>query len=406
MSSSTYRYKALDGNQRVVEGDVPAASERDAFEAVHRLGLFPIEAVSGKSHGTKWSWNLTFGAPVRPREIVLMAKQIASLLAAEIELERVLSIVSDLTEGKKASAAIAEVRNAVVGGSTLADALEERMPNLPVYVVSMVRAGEWGGTLSETFEKLSEILQRQQQAREKIAAQLIYPALLMITAVLSMGLLIVVVLPSFAPIFADAGQELPLSMAILMWIGDIFAEHGLEIGIASGLVILIANRAATTPAGRSALDKWLMHTPGIGAIWLRLDIANFARTLGMLLASGVSVVVALGVSRNTASNRALRTILSGFETQVREGSSLTRALEQAPLLPPLAAQLVRVGEESGNLDGLLLHAADIFEQDAERRIQRFVALLTPTLTIVLGVGVATIMSSILVAILSVNDIAI
>ncbi len=401
-----YRYKAINEMNQVVVGEIAAASEQEAFAQLDRRGLFPIEAVTrGPSAALSGTLSLSLSRGISPKDIMFFTRQLSALLGARLELERAFDILTGLTTKPQLKQVLADVRDEIRNGAGLADALERQFTALPAYYVGMIRAGEAGGTLESTCARLAHFLKRQHDAREAVLSQLIYPVILVITASLSIVLLVTIVLPQFEPIFRDAGRELPFLAGLLLDIGNVVGDFWWVFAGALIAGAVLYRHYGHRPAVRAKRDALLLQAPLIGPLLLRTAISRYCRTLGTLLENGVPASQALASAVSTTGNSAVSASLSDVTRRVREGTSIADGLASAECVPDLARQLVRIGEESGRLDQMLLQAADLYDQEVERRIRRLVSTLTPALTIVLGILVAGIISSILMAILSINDIA-
>lgn len=402
-----YRFKAINDRNELIEGELEAQSEHDAFEQLHRRGLYPVEAAQRGAGGFAdlIPRGLTLAPKITAKDVTLLTKQLAALLQAKIEVERALGILITLSEKPVLRQTLGRLRDAIRGGQPIAEAFAQFMPSLPAYYAGMVRAGELSGTLESTFERLAAFMKRTQDTRDAVTSKLIYPAILVVTAGLSLVILVTVVLPQFEPIFRDAGQQLPLVARFFLWVAHVIGAYWwlfLALGIAAALLIRRQFRQA---AFRQRFDAWLLRAPLIGSIVLRIVASRFCRTLGTLLGNGVPVATAMPSAIASVGNRAMAATLERAAERVRQGSGIAAALGDAAPFPELARQLAGIGEESGRLDQMLLQAADLYDQEVERRIQRLVALLTPTITIVLGVVVAAVISSVLMAVLSINDLA-
>jgi len=274
----------------------------------------------------------------------------------------------------------------------------------PRYYLSMIQAGETGGTLDVVLARLSEFMERGQATRESVRSALIYPAILVAMSLFAVAILLGVVVPRFRPLFEDAGQALPVPTRIVVGLGDAFAGYWwlmLALVVAGGLAL---RWQLARPAFRLRWDRMVLAIPLLGDVIVRAEVARFARTLGTLLGNGVGLLGALSLATNTVGNRALAHELDAVSDAVRQGRPLTEPLLRSGLFPPLATHLTRVGEETGRLEEMLMKVAEIYDQEVSRAIERMLALLVPVLTIVLGMVIAGIIGSILVAILSVYQL--
>ena len=298
-----------------------------------------------------------------------------------------------------------QVLDAVKGGASLADALASRGDVFPAFYVGMVRAGEAGGSQVMVLERLADMLERSEALKANIRSALLYPLLVLIITGISLVVLLVFVIPEFRPIFEDAGAELPLTTRIVIAFSDFAVEWGwlLLIGLLAALLGL--RRFSVSEAGRMRLDRWLLGAPLLGELVRRIETARFCRSLGTLRANGVTLIDAVGIAAGTLGNRAVSEAARQTIGALAKGEGLSTPMRRTGCFPPLALQLIEVGEESGKLADMLLQVADVYDKEVERSIERLLALLAPLVTILLGFLIAFIIGSILAAILGTYDIA-
>jgi general secretion pathway protein F len=297
------------------------------------------------------------------------------------------------------------VLDKVRGGSSLADSMAAQDDVFPAFYLGMVRAGEAGGSLDVTLRHLAELLERSQAAREQVKSALVYPCVVLATGAASVGILFGFVIPRFRPLFEEAGTALPLTTQLVLALSDGFRDYWWLI---LGIIVLLVfgwRRYVGTTEGRRRWDAWLLRLPLIGDLITKIEISRFSRTLGTLLRNGVSPLAALAITQETVTNMALREGLATVVESVKEGRGFADPLARTQLVPALAVNLTRVGEETAKLDDMLLKVGEIYEQESRRSVERLLALLVPAVTVGLGVVVALVIGSILSAVLSVYDLA-
>jgi general secretion pathway protein F len=279
-------------------------------------------------------------------------------------------------------------------------------PFFPPLYVNMIRAGEVGGFLEVVLQRLLEYLERSQELRDEARAALAYPIVLTGAMGVSILVLLTYVLPKFSTLFTDMGKTLPLSARIVMAVS--YAVRGYWwAGIGGIAIIIFAFRYyLRTPAGSLAWDQWKLRMVGVGIVVRKMEVAKIARTLGTLLKSGVPMVQALGIVKEITGNQVVARSLADVEVGVREGAGVAEPLARSGVFPPLAIQMISVGEDTGKLDEMLLKVADYFDREVRTRIQQFTRLMEPVLILVMGLGVGFIVVSMLSAIFSVNDLPI
>ena len=405
----SFHYRAMTSAGTIVSGVLDAPSEPDAIEAIRATGQYPIEARQGAAARTPWrellSKDLLPSQRLSPRGLVVATQELASLLQAGLELDRALEILVNLDETKPMRPVFARILEQVRSGTAFADALADS-PLFPKFYVNIVRAGEQGGDLRSALDQLGEYLGRSLAVREAVISALIYPMILLATAGVSIVVVLVFVLPSFQPLFAEAGKALPPETQLVMDTGNFLTTWSWEILLGIVGLIVLLRRALKDAAFKRRWDGLLLRIPLIGGLLAKVDVERFSRTLGTLLKNGVALPPALLITADTLANSTIAGAVRGASTGLKEGDSLSRHLRAAGTFPTLALDMMRVGEESGQLDGMLLRQADLYEREIKHSIDRLVALLVPCLTILMGLIVAGLIGSILVAILSVNDLAI
>jgi general secretion pathway protein F len=334
-----------------------------------------------------------------------VTRELAIMLAAGQDLDRALRFVVDNTGSSRARAVLGNVRDKVRGGSSLAAALAGEPRSFSKLYVGLVRAGEAGGTLPATLDRLATLLERERSLSANLRSALIYPALLIVAAIGSIILLLDYVLPQFAPIFEQAGAQLPAATRALMTLGAVVGAAGpwlLLVVLAGGL---IARQLLQRPPYRLKLDRLLLHLPVAGGLMRETLAARLTRTLGSLLQNGVPLIPALGIAKDALGNLAAAEAVEAAALGAKGGAGLSRPLAAAGLFPARTIHLLQLGEEAAQLPAMALKAAEIHDEQARLMMQRLVALAVPLITIAMGLAVAGIVSALLTAMLSLNDLA-
>lgn len=402
-----FHFRAVSGTGDVLEGEMEAESQAHVVRQLRGQGHLPLSAdpvTAGAGAGSSLMRRLRQpifgGARVTRRDVAILTRELATLLDSGLTLDHSLRLMIDLVEGEATRQLLSEILNAVRGGSTLADALASHHRVFSLGYVSMVRAGEAGGSLNEVLARLAHHLDQAEALSEQVRSAMIYPVLLLIMAGLSIVILLTVVLPQFTVLFESSGAELPLLTRIIIGLGE-FVERAwwlILLGVA-GLVVYI-RRKLHQPASRAVIDRVLLRVPLFGDLLVKLDVARFARTLATLLANGVPLLTALSIVKDTLANTALREAVETASGGVKEGQGLAEPLARTRRFPKLALHLAGVGEKSGRLEPMLMKVAEIYDREVQATIERLMTLLVPALTISLGVVIAGIIGAILSAILS------
>ncbi len=401
---SQFRYKAVSDAGEMLHGQMEAASVEEVIGRLQDQGHTPLEAqpADGAAGGSGLAALFRRG-PFSGDQLAQFTHQLATLLGAGQPLDRALGILLDLPEGESAKKLIERVRERVRGGNTLSSALDEEHGVFPKLYVSLVRAGEAGGSLEETLHRLTEYLERAQALRGSIVNALIYPVILLVGVLGSLLLLLAYVVPQFVPIFQDMQVPIPWITQVVLALGNALQAWWWLILLLLGGGLFGWRARLRDPVQLLAWHTRLLHLRVLGPLLLKVETARIARTLGTLLKNGVPLLGALTIARQVTANRALDKALGDAHEQVKGGAGLGLALGQAKLFPRLALQMVQVGEEAGQLDGMLLKVADTFELESRRAIDRLLAALVPALTIVMTVMVAFIMAAILLPLLSLTS---
>lgn len=399
-----FRYRAVSLAGETLQGRMEAASVEEVIGRLQDQGHTPLDAqLADTVGGGSGLMGLFKRGPFTGDQLAQFTHQLATLLGAGQPLDRALGILLDLPESERAKRLIERVRDRVRGGTTLSYALDEEHGVFPKLYISLVRAGEAGGSLEETLRRLADYLERAQALRGSIINALIYPAFLMVGVLGSLVLLLAYVVPQFVPIFEDMQVPIPWITQAVLSLGN-----ALQAWWWLMLLALIVGVSAWRARLRDpvALHAWhgkLLTVRVVGPLLQKVETARIARTLGTLLKNGVPLLSALTIARQVTGNRALDQALAQAAEQVKGGGGLGAALAQTQRFPRLALQMVQVGEEAGQLDTMLLKVADTFDLESKRSIDRLLAALVPALTIVMTMLVAIIMAAILLPLLSLTS---
>lgn len=335
-----------------------------------------------------------------------MTSELSVLLRAGLPLDRALKVLIDMDGQPRMRAVLSELLKAVKGGKSLSLALQPFDGIFGSFYLSMVRAGEASGQLSAVLERLVEHLESAKATRDSIVSALIYPAILLVVAVLSVVVMLGFVVPQFETLFNDMGEALPAMTKAVIAAAEFIKAWGLLLAILVAVLGLLLQRWAASEQGKTVLDTRLLALPIAGSIAFEYEMAKFARTVGTLLANGVSLLKAIQIANETVGNIPLREGLEVLPPAVKAGKRMSVALDETEMFTPMVIQMTRVGEESGRLDDMMLELAAVFEDHVASGVKRLLTLLEPVLILTMGFIIALIIISILMGILSVNDLAI
>lgn len=401
-----FSYKAVSADGEVIEGELDAANRQALVDRLHADGHVPIRAEESRRSATAQRGLPGMFQPrrVRREDVLLVTRELATLLQAGLPLDRAMSVMLDLAPVGPVRDLIDDMREKVRGGATLADAMAGHGGVFPNYYVGMVRAGETGGALEAVLTRLAESLERAQAVADNVRAALRYPALVVVMAVVSLLILMTVVIPEFRPLFEDAGAAMPVSTMIVIGTSDFLAAYWWLVASVVGIAVLLFRQHNRTPEGRLRWDAWKIQAPIFGDLLTKIEVARFSRTLGTLLSNGVSVLNAMSMTIDTLENQAFAAAASQAQGRLAKGEGLADPLAETGVFPGLALQLVRVGEETGQLDAMLLRIAEIYDEEVRRAIQKMLSLLVPLITLALGILIAGIIGSMISAIMSSYDL--
>lgn len=404
----TFRYTAVDNVGNRSSGFMDAANAAAVVDHFHSRHYLLLSADELGRVGKVVRFLNTDVALVRslPRTaIVQFTRELAVMLQAGQDIDRALRFLVEVADAKSAKKILQSVRDQVRSGKSLATSLAEHPQVFSRTYISLVRAGEAGGRLAASLWQLADMLERETRLSATIRSALIYPAFLVTAAIGTIFLLLTVVLPQFTPIFQQAGAKLPWQTRVLIRLGDIAHDDGVLIAMLSLSTGLLAYRLLRVGKVRLAVEKLLYRAPVVGTLTCRTDAARLMRTLGTLLANGVSLVNALAISRDVLGSLTATGIVDHAISKVKAGARLAAALSEGDFFPLQTIHLVQLGEETGRLGEMALRAADIHDDQVNQVVQRLLALLVPVITIVMGMAVAGIVGSLLAAMMSLNDLA-
>lgn len=411
-------WRAATTAGKVEEGRLSAVSSAAVQRQLREQGLTPLridDAASANVQSAKVKGGAGLPAPSRGRQakgpvnavdVHALTSELAIMLRAGLALDNALRVLIDMSHKPSVAALVQGILDAVKGGVPLSRALTAHRALFGDFYINMVRSGEVSGQMSAVLDRLVEHMERQRALRDSVISATIYPAILLGVAVLSLVAMLGFVVPQFEKLFTDMGDALPLPTRIVMELGHGFRHYGLFIGIAvvAGASLLL--RWLRSPAGRQWWQARLLRLPLMGPLALKYQLTLFSRSLGTLLGNGVPMLTALHIATETVGNMVLQQALAKVAPIVKEGGKMVQAISVTGIFEPLAVNLIRVGEETGRVGPMMLELSNILNREVETGIKRLLTLVEPVLILVLGVLIATIIVSILLGILSINDLAV
>jgi general secretion pathway protein F len=404
---SRFEYSALSAAGDIVSGELDGPDAAAIIERLHEQALLPIHAIEKRPQAnSSFSLRLPVSKGLPRRNLALFSRQLARLLKANLPLDRALEILTSLSAERRYGDVIRRVLERVRDGASLAEAMAAQQKSFPPAYVSMVRAGEIGGALQAVLGRVADFLVRSEAIRQTIISAMIYPALLVLVAAVSITLVLTVVLPQFQPVFREAGARLPVSTRIVMALGDGLREYWWVLLVAVAMMALGWRLLKERPGMAVRHDRIVLALPIIGDLVGKFEISRFSRTLGVLLANGVAAPQALALSGAVVGNRVIAAAVDTVSARFKEGEGLSAPLARTGLFPSLSVQLIRIGEDTGRLEEMLQEVAEIYEQEVQRGLERLLVLLVPAITIVMGAAIALIIVAVMTAMISINDLAV
>lgn len=404
-----FSYKAINASGETVTGSFDAGDEMSAVRKLQNQGLMPLEVVQGQLKRPLFDGRLFARSGKRAfskKKLIYFTRELATLLDAGMTLDRSLQILLELSDDKVLTGLIDQIRDDVHSGATFSDALKAQEEGIfPPLYISMIKAGEAGGAMQDVLVSLADYLEQTEELRESVRSALIYPSLLLAVAGISVAVLLMFVVPQFQQMFEDMGKALPVSTRVVIAAGDILKGYWWLIVITLFALSALLKRALEDPVIRLRWDKQMLSMPLFGELLSKVETARFTRTLATLLENGMPLQKAMLLAREVIRNQEILTGMKEAIVQLERGGGLSGPLISSRVLPPLALQMIKVGEESGALESMLRKVANVYDVEVRVAIKRALTMLEPLLIIGLGVIVAGIIVSILMAILSANELA-
>jgi general secretion pathway protein F len=403
---AVYAYKGVDARGKSVKGIRDADNAKALRNVLRRDGILATEILEQSEAARQAARDIDFKRffqRVSQLDVAVATRQLAVLLRSGVPLVEALSALIEQLENPELKGAFTDTRNQVNEGSTLADAMKAHPKLFPSLYTNMVAAGEASGTLEEVLGRLAEFLDDQAQLQSKVKGALAYPVVMAIVVILILFLMMSVVVPKVTSIFENFNQTLPWYTRLLIVTSDIFSNYWWLIGALLAAGIYWFRRWKATDEGRKKWDLFILEVPLFGPLLVMVAVSRFARTLATLLASGVPVLTAMEITKNVLGNTELMRVVEDAAASVREGEGIAKPLKQAGRFPPIVTHMIAVGERSGQLEEMLIHVAEAYDQQVEVRVNAMTSILEPLLIVVMGGVVGGIAFAILMPLLQLNE---
>jgi len=389
----SYRATTMEGT--IVEGVIDAADEKAAIERLKNTGIIPLNVAAPKEDIKK-----RFTLRSAKGDLLTFTTELSALLSSGVPIDRSLNILSGISESKEMKSIIQSILKSIREGSSFSDALQRHPEVFPKIYINMIRAGEAGGVLDVVLDKLNEFLESRKELKEHVFSAMIYPTILIVTGGISVIVLLTYVLPKFTVLFAELGGSLPLPTQILLTFSNNLKSYW---WIVLSLFItgwFIFKHSIKSDTGRYKWDSFKLKL--MGDVIRKLETARFCRTLGTLLKSGVPLLQALNNAKDVINNQVIASVIDDVSKGAKEGKGIATPLSSTNVFPPLALSMIKVGEETGQLDTMLMKVASTYEKSLKEAIKRFISLLEPVMILTMGLIIGFIVVSMLMAIFSIT----
>ena len=405
---SSFSYTARNKTGVVSKGTVFANDRAAATSELQEKGLTPIliTQTRGKSDGgitLPIIGKIKFGGKVKLKDKVIFSQQFATMINAGVPITKALAILKDQTESKTLAKVISDLTTSVEGGSSLANALSVHTDVFSPVYINMVKAGEAGGILDEVLNRLAEQQQKDAEIVGKVRSAMIYPGVVTTATFGAFFFLMTVIVPKLGAIFDNLGAKLPIYTLILLAISHAMVKFGVLIFAGIGGAIFLLLRFKKTPRGKHLIDSIILRLPIFGPIITKVNVARFARTFGSLMSSGIPVLEALNATSSAIGNSIFRDELDAIAQQVKNGKPISEEMRKSKHFPPIVSQMVSVGEETGELDKILIKLAEFYEKEVDTVVEGMTSIIEPILIMVIGVMVGFVLVSVFGPLAALNN---
>ncbi len=401
-----FAYKAVSPSGDIQQGEMEGRHTEGVAEDLQRQGLLPIHiyALNAQADATGGLSFLSRPA-VKESQILEATSQIAILLKAGLQLDKSLDILIQMSANPAMADMLTEVRDDVRGGMTFSAAIEKKQRVFGRFYINMVKAGEAGGSLGHVMERIADFMERAREIRAIVSSALFYPLILLCVSAISVLILLTWVVPKFQAMFEGTDKALPVPTQIVISSAEFIKSYWWFIPMVIVGVVFAYRSLLSNPATRLRWDAWRLRWPLFGPLFVKIEVARLTRTLGTLLSNGVPLLGALSIAKETMGNQLMVVGMDEVVGKLRDGSGFSRPLQDTGLFPPMAVQMVKVGEETGEMEIMLNRVADVYDREVQTAVKKLLALMEPVMIICLAMVIAFIIISILLGIMSVNDLA-
>jgi len=398
-----FSYKAINDKGQEVKGKMEALDTDDAKKRLtkQRLHVFELDQIDKESSSATFS----FALARKNENRILFTRQLSNLLGAGVQLGESLQVIIKLLKPGAFRNIVVEIYEGLKGGNGFAESLAQYPNYFSKGYISMVKAGEEGGFLDLTCQRLAKNLEDNHRFKTFITTSMIYPMVLLVVSIMAVIVMLTFVLPKFLSIYENYRQGLPLSTEILLKVSNFLSTYWLIVFIVPLLSILVIRSYYKTEEGRSKIDELLLNLPFVGEFLIKVEVARISRTLGTMLDSGVNLLKALDISLQVTSNSILQKNLQVAREKVQKGGVLSENLENNSYFPQIAVHMIGIGERTGKLSAMLLQLADNFEEESKSSLEKMMKVFEPLVILVMGTVIGLIVISMLLPMLNINSIS-
>lgn len=397
-----FSYEAVDPQGRKIVASGESRDRESLLISLQSRGMVLVRWLDDERPGRRF-----FKRSARSLgtgDILQVTKDLAHLLKSGVPIDKTLTIIADSAMQESIKTIAISLKESIQRGSTLSDAMAAKSEDFDNLYVNMVRVGEMGGILPQVMEKLAQFMERSQEIKKFIISSAIYPAILFFVGLVSVLVIMGFVVPRFADIFSDLGQEIPFSTRVLIQTSSFLKDWGWLILLTGSLGFVLLWRTAHTPQGKARMDRFLIRSPFFGSLITDIQASRFARTLGTLVLSGVPLLKALSIVQEVVENNVVKRAVEQIHRQVKEGKRISSLMKEQNVFPAMAVQMVSLGEETGKLGEMLVLVADELDNKNQARIKTCLAFLEPATILLMGLIIGGIVVSMLSAIFGINEI--
>ncbi len=402
---ASFSYKAVSTQGKTIQGAISADRIELASRELRLQGLTLLSLEPMGENNIATSDHADGGGGVGSGDVLAMTRELAVLLRAGLPIDRALKVMIEMAGHARLRELMQELLASVKAGKGLSQALQAYPGVFNTFYINMVRSGEASGHLGDVLIRLAEYLTNAKAVRSSVVSALIYPAILLTVAVLSIFGMLGFVVPQFETLFNDMGDSLPVLTRAVISGGEFLKSYGWLMLLLCVVVGLILRNWLGSAGGRAKFDEHLLGLPLLGPVVFKYEVSKFAKTVGTLMGNGVSLLQSIAIAVETVDNSVIKKALSVLEPAVKRGQRMSVALEESKVFSPLVIQMVRVGEESGSLDKMMTELAEVYDEEVQAGVKRSLILLEPILILIMGGTIALVIIAILMGIMSVNDLA-